>query len=335
MSEKPHLLINLPPTFFTQAELQPYWKHLEESAALRYTSHNTQAEIAQDLPWADAVFMWAWPNLDENMLALAPNLQFVGQINTTQTTVKACLEKGIAISETRHCWSPAVAELALGLMLAGLRKFPEHQFHMRQGTESWVDAFPADIDPLERQLTGRPVGIVGFGGIGQRLAELLAPFHVKLRIYDPFLPLEVAARFGAKPVNLMELVTESDVVVLCAANQPGAKSLLGREEINALRKHAVLVNVGRSMLLDMTALQERLERGDLIALLDVFDNEPLERDSPLRRLPNTYLTPHRAGGILESVERALAMLSADFEAHLAGQPRKYAVTEAMLVSLPA
>jgi phosphoglycerate dehydrogenase-like enzyme len=105
-------------------------------------------------------------------------------------------------------------------------------------------------------------------------------------------------------------------------------------EIAALRQDAVLVNIGRSMLVDMPALVERLKQGNLIAMLDVFDQEPLEADSILRSLPNTYLTPHRAGGVLESVVRALTWLADDLQAFLDGKPRQYAVTEAMLPSLP-
>jgi phosphoglycerate dehydrogenase-like enzyme len=331
---KINLLVNLPPTFFTQPELRPYFIHLAEIADLRLTSHNTQEEILRDLPWANAVIMWAWPDLDEAVLAQSPNLRFVGQINTTQATVKACLARGITMSEARRCWSPAVAEMALALMLNGLRKISAYHCAMRDGTEAWVNEFPKDIDPYERQLTGQAVGVVGFGGIGQRLAELLQPFQVNLRVYDPFMPDAVLAKYGAKQAAVLELVQQSDVVVLCAANQPDSRHLLGRTEIEALRPNAVLVNVGRSMLVDMPALRERLAKGDLIAMLDVFDSEPLESDSPFRSLPNTYLTPHRAGGLIISVERAVQMLTADLEAFLQGRDLRWPVTEDMLVAFP-
>jgi phosphoglycerate dehydrogenase-like enzyme len=331
-----NLLINLPPTFFTHPQLTGHFARLEALAtAVRHTSHNTTDEIMADLPWAEAVIMWAWPGFGEAELAHCPNLKFLGQINTTQKHVKACLAKGIAISEVRHAWSPAVAEMALTLMLAGLRRTSTFHKQMWQGSEPWVNDFPADIDPLERQLTGRSVGIVGFGGIGQRLAQLLAPFDVTLRIYDPFLPAAVSDSFGAQPVSVMELVRASDVVVLCAANNEGARHLLGAEEIAALRPDAVLVNVGRSMLVDMPALQARLaQTPSLTAMLDVFDTEPLETDHPLRQLPNACLTPHRAGGILASVERALDWLTNDLAAFQQGRPLKYAVTERMLASFP-
>lgn len=335
MSTQPRLLINLPPTFFTRPELEPHFKRLEKLAsAVRKTSHNATDEIMRDLPWAEAVIMWAWPGFGDEELKLCPDLKFLGQINTTGQHVRACLKKDIAVSEVRHAWSPSVAELALILMMSGLRQTSAYHIAMTKGNEHWLRDFPADIDARERQLAGRAVGIVGFGGIGQHLARLLKPFNVTLRIYDPYLPAEVAAQFGAQPVTLMELIKESEVVVLCAANTEDARHLLDATAIKALRKDAVLVNVGRSMLIDMEALQERLKQGDLIAMLDVFDQEPLPADSPLRSLPNTYLTPHAAGGIMESVERSLAWLADDLEAHLNGQPRKYTVTEKMLVSFP-
>ncbi len=327
------LLINLPPSFFTTSQISNCLTHLEAlGTEVRRRSHNTTNEIMADLPWAEAVIMWAWPGFGEDELQSCPDLKFLGQINTTQKHVKACLAKGIAISEVRHAWSPAVAELALALILTGLRQTSQFHYQMRTGTEPWVNDFPAEINPLERQLHGLPVGIVGFGGIGQRLAQLLAPFDTPLRIYDPFLPQTIADKYDARQVPMIELVRMSDVVVLCAANNEAARHLIGVDEIAALRPNAVFVNVGRSMLVDMTALQARLEKGDLIAMLDVFDTEPLEIDHPLRKLPNTYLTPHRAGGILASVERSLTMLADDLAAFQQGLARKYAVTAAMLSS---
>lgn len=330
--EKLRLLVNLPPAFFTHPHFQPQFERLGAFASLRARSHETLEQLLPDLPWAEALIMWASPPLDEATLAQAPDLRFIGQLNTTQATARACLNRGVALSEARHCWSPAVAEMALGLILSGLRNISVYHASMLLGLEAWVSDFPAGIDPRERELTGRPVGLVGFGGIGRRLAELLAPFQVQLRVYDPYLPDDLIRQHGAIPTGLLELIENSDVVVLAAANNPQARRMIGRQEIAAFRPGSLLVNVGRSMLVDMPTLAERLRRGDLIALLDVFDQEPLPKHDPLRQLPNTYLTPHRAGGLLSSVERGLTMLSDDLEAHLAGRPRRYAVDESMLPS---
>jgi D-3-phosphoglycerate dehydrogenase / 2-oxoglutarate reductase len=333
-SDKIKLLVNFPPSFFSHPLLAAHFRRLKKIAQVRTSSHNAPEELQGDLSWADAVIMWSWPSITAKMFDKAGGLRYLGQINTTGTTARACLEKRVPQSEARHCWSPAVAEMALTLILAGLRKTSDYHLQMRTGKEKWVDVFPADIDPLERELTGRPVGIAGFGAIGQRLAQLLQPFGVELRIFDPFLPAEVARKFGAKQVKVPELVNKSDIVVLCAANTENARHLLGKKEIEALRRDCVLVNVGRSMLVDMKALQERLVKGDMVAMLDVFDKEPLEQNSVLRKLPNAYCTPHRAGGLMSSVQRALTMLTDDLEAVLKKKKQKFAVTEKMLPCFP-
>jgi phosphoglycerate dehydrogenase-like enzyme len=224
--------------------------------------------------------------------------------------------------------------MALTLMLAGLRKTSTFHQQMRTGSEPWVGDFPADIDVGERQLTGRSVGIVGFGGIGRRLAELLRPFATDLRVHDPFVPASAMKPYGARPSSVAELVRKSDVIVLCAANVDGAAHLLDTKEIAALKPGCVLVNIGRSMLINMPALVERLRKNDITAMLDVFDKEPLEKDSVLRTLPNAFLTPHRAGGIMESVQRALTMLTDDLEAQMKGRKRRYAVAAKMLPCFP-
>lgn len=332
--EKINLLINLPGGFFRTPELQPELARLEKIANIRKTSHNTIEELTPELSWPDAVLMWAWPNFTDKSLEEADKLRFIGHINATQTQAKAAFKKGIAVSEVRHAWSPAVAELALGLILSGLRRISEYHMGMRNGTEAWIMDIPADIDARERELTGQSVGIVGFGRIGQRLAELLAPFHVDLRIYDPYLPSVVAEKFSAKQVSVMELVKDSDIVVLCAANNEGTKRLIDEKEIAAFKKDSLLVNVGRSSLINMSALERRLEKEDMFAMLDVFDVEPLEQDSPLRGLKNACLTPHRGGGILPSVKRSLTWLTDDLEAFLNGRERKYTLTEGMFTCLP-
>jgi D-3-phosphoglycerate dehydrogenase len=96
--------------------------------------------------------------------------------------------------------------------------------------------------------------IVGFGAIGQLLARLLQPFHVTLRVYDPYLPKEVLDAFDAKQTALEVLILNSEVIVLCAANTQEAHHLSDADLIQDMQKNAVLVNVGRSMLTDMKAI---------------------------------------------------------------------------------
>ena len=330
---KPRLLVNLPPGFFKSPAARGALRRAAELCELRKRSWNAAAEFAADLRWADAVIMWSWPMLTDELLDQAPQLRYVGHLDVGRKGAQILLRRGLAVSVARRAFSPAVAEMALTLTLNLLRKVSPYHAAMRAGKEEWVRKFPDDIDPDERELTGRAVGIIGFGGIGRRYAELLAPFRCAVRVFDPFLPAEVAAASGVQSVALLDLIKGSDVVVVCAASNEGTRKLLGKREVAAFRKRAVFINVARAALVDTAALIARLKKGDLYAAVDVFDQEPLPANAPLRKLPNAFLTPHRAGGLLSSVERIMDMLVDDLEAHLAGRERKWALTEKMLPGL--
>ncbi len=328
-----NILVNLPAGFFQHAALDAIFSRLGTFGNVRKSSHNSPAEIREDLAWADAVIMWSWPVLTDELLDQAPNIGYIGHIDVTQRGAQAELARQLPISVSRHGFSPAVAEMALALIMNTLRKISNYHAEMRIGAEKWVKDFPRDIDPQERELTGRMVGIIGFGKVGRRLAELLQPFECTLKVVDPFVSESVITFAGAEHVSLHEMLRDSEVVVICAASNDGTTHLLGAEEINLLRQDAVLINVARAALVDTAALIDRLKRGDLFAALDVFDSEPLDPDSELRTLSNACLTPHRAGGIVASVQRTIITLVDDLEAHLEGTPRKHVLTEAMLPSL--
>lgn len=328
-----NILVNLPPDFFSQPELEDCFGRLEKLGVVRKTSHNEADEIATDLVWADGVVMWSWPVLDERLLDRAGDLEFVGHIDLSQAGARSELARGIPTSTSRAGFSPAVAEMALGLVLNALRKISDYHAAMRTGNEKWVESFPGDIDPLERQLTGLTVGIIGLGQVGQRLAQLLKGFEVDLKVVDPYVPDEVLQTFQAERLEIDAMTEVCDVVVLCASSNDGTARLINAERCERFKKDAVFVNVARSALVDYEALTRRLEAGDLTACLDVFDVEPLPSDSILRRLPNVHLTPHRAGGLMSSVRRNLDWLIDDYEALLGGRARQYPVTEAMIPAL--
>lgn len=327
------ILVNLPVGFFTYPALEPVFARLRSLGEVRLTSHNTADEIRSDLSWAEAVIMWSWPVLTDDLLEAAPQLQFIGHLDVTQRGARVELAHHLPVSISRNGFSPAVAEMALGLILSTLRRISDYHNQMRLGQEAWVTNFPTEINPLERELTGQNVGIVGLGNVGRRLAQLLEPFHCTLRVVDPYISDEVLSSFGAERVDLTTMIRESDIVVLCAASNAGSRHLLGSAEIELFRPYSLLVNVARAVLVDTDALIKRLKRGDLFAAIDVFDHEPLEGGAVLRSLPNAYLTPHRAGGLTSSVVRILSWLVDDLEAQIAGRSRRYPLIEAMLPSL--
>ncbi len=330
-----NILVNLPPTFFSTPALRPIFARLETYGTVRYTSHNTQAEILPDLAEQDAIIMWAWPLIDEDMIAAHPRLRYIGFLDVMQSGARAAVAKGLPISNSRSGFSPAVAEMALALMLTCLRKVSDYHAQMRAGVEKWVTEYPGDIDPQERELTGRAVGIIGLGGVGRRLAELLQPFRCELKIADPYVPEDVVAKAGATRCEVDELVRSSEIIVLCAASNSGTSKLIDGAKIQSMAPGTLFINVARAALVDYDALVARLHTGDIQAALDVFDQEPLPADHPLRACANAYLTPHRAGGIMISNERILNYLIDDLDNVVNGRPQKFAVTERMISALDA
>jgi len=330
-----NILINLPPGFFRAPALRPMFRRLAALGSLRKRSWNTPQEIAKDLPWADAILMWSWPVLEPAALDTATRLKVVGCIDVSRRSAEIYFARQMPVATARRCWSPAVAEMALTLTLAGLRRTSLYHAAMRSAKEAWVKDFPLDIDLRERELTGLRVGIIGLGAVGRRFAQLLGPFNTSLLVFDPFLADEAIATAGGTKSELAPLLSTCDVVVLCAASNSGTAKLLGAKQIRSLKDDAVLVNVARAALVDTPALIARLKRGNLTLACDVFDLEPLPAAAALRKLPNALLTPHRAGGLMSSVQRAMTMLTDDIEAGLAGRDLANRLMPAMLPGLDA
>jgi len=330
MAKKINILVNLPKGFFKLKILTPYFEKLSKLGNIRKRSHDTPEQIEKDLIWADSVLMWSWPILDDNLLDKAKKLKFSANLGITQEGAKILLKRKIPISIGKRAWSPAVAEMGVTVILATLRRTSTYHCQMWKGKEKWIQNFPDGIDPDERQLTGRSVGIIGFGGIGQRLGELLKPFNCKLNIYDPYIPETIIKKFNAKKTTLLNLIKNSEIIVLSASSNKETRHLIGAKEINAIPKQGVFINICRAALVDTKALIKRLKKNDMYAAIDVFDNEPLEKNSELRKLPNVYLTPHRAGGILESVERIIKYMVDDTILFFKGKPRKFPLTEKMI-----
>lgn len=202
----------------------------------------------------------------------------------------ACTAKGVAVTITPDGARRPVATAALGMLLGALlnlgvkdRLVREHRWDERT---SWMG----------RGLTGKTVGIVGFGSTGTDLARLLAPFDVELLAYDPYCPPSRAEEFGAEIVDRDELAARCDAIVIMAVLTPETHHLIDADFFARMKPTAALVNVSRGPIIDEDALITALGAGRLrSAALDVFEAEPLAADSPLRSFENVLLSPHSVG----------------------------------------
>ncbi|MDA1081199.1 MAG: NAD(P)-dependent oxidoreductase [Gemmatimonadetes bacterium] len=227
---------------------------------------------------------------------------------TDHVDLDACHARGVTVVGTPGANANAVAEHAIALMLAGLRRIPTLDAELRRG--DWARA------PIA-QLEGKTLGIVGLGAIGRRVAALAAPFGVHLLASTSGPDNGRAAACGAVHVPIEQLLTESDVVSLHLRLDPTTIGYLSRSRLSLMKPTAWLVNTARGALVDRDALLDALQKERIAgAALDVFHEEPLEGADPLRALPNVVLTPHIAGNTPEVIDGGLALAVANIESFL-------------------
>jgi phosphoglycerate dehydrogenase-like enzyme len=248
------------------------------------------------------------PRVTAAVLAAASSRRVVGDIEgdrfAGRIDVDAARDAGVLVVDTTHASSWPVAEWALALMLLGLRQ----QGQFRAIVEGREMSLPHNRSQVRvRELTGKTVGLIGYGHIAWRLREFLAPFETPVLAHDPFAPRELADAHRIDFASLEKVMTQ-DVVVCLAPATPATVGMIGRAELALLRPDAVFVNVSRGVVVDVGALVERAARGDAWFGLDAHDPEPIRVDSPLRAMPNVFLSPHIAGVTVEAQPRFFALM---------------------------
>jgi D-3-phosphoglycerate dehydrogenase / 2-oxoglutarate reductase len=224
----------------------------------------------------------------------SPHLQVIARVGVGIDSIDAvaATELGVAITTTPGANEETVADHAIAMMLALLRRIPENDAGVRKG--DWNRTGPHT--PL--LLTGCTVGLVGYGHIGRLVARRLAGFDVNLLVCDPALGPSDSPR----SVELAELLAHSDVVSLHTPLIPATRHLIDDSALRLMRPHAVLVNTSRGGVVDETALIRALHEGVIAgAALDVFETEPPSH-SPLLAMANVVVSPHVGGLSTKSVD---------------------------------
>jgi phosphoglycerate dehydrogenase-like enzyme len=202
--------------------------------------------------------------------------------------ISACTEADILLCITTGATSYSVAEAVVGWMLALNHKMFIKDRLLREGR--WTER----VGYMGTELRDRTLGIVGLGGIGRALVEMVSGFKMKQPIaYDPFADPKQAAAIGVKLVSLEDLMKQSDFVsVNCPLNDQ-TRDLIGREQLALMKPEAFLINSARGGIVNEQALIEALRAGRIAgAAVDVFENEPVKTRHPLAELNNVILAPH-------------------------------------------
>ncbi|MEH3144225.1 MAG: D-2-hydroxyacid dehydrogenase family protein [Methylobacterium frigidaeris] len=238
-------------------------------------------------PYAVLCLMRERMPLDAALVARLPNLRLVvfTGARTHSIDFAALARAGVTVCHTGHGeGGPATAELATALMLACARHLPGEFAGMRAGR--WQES-------VGRSLNGRILGILGLGRIGARMAAVGRALGMEPVAWSPNLTRERAQAGGAALVDRETLLRTSDVLTLHMVLSPATRGIVGAPELALMKPDAILINTARGPLVDEAALVAALREGRLGAAgLDVYDQEPLPADHPLRALPNAVLTPH-------------------------------------------
>ncbi len=287
-----------------------------------------EAELARFAAGLDVlVVCHGSPLVSGDVLAGAPRLSLLGELEGDRFSYHFSLDeaaaRGLRVIDTSHASSWPTAEWGLALALIGLRNAGA----LFRRIIAHQPAFPGGVRPRSgpgydgAELSGKRVGMIGFGHLARRLTELLRPFHVDIVAFDPFVPRELASAYGVT-FGPLPAVMDRDVVFSLVPLTPGTTRMIGARELAWLRPGSVFVNVSRGAVVDSDALLARLRGGDVIACLDVFDPEPVPADSPIIDLPNVFLSPHVAGVTEESRRRFFELMVTEIIRHLDGfEPR--------------
>lgn len=209
-------------------------------------------------------------------------------------------DRGIVLASCRDALAVGVAETALGMTLAGVKRFfPASRLTAAGG---WKQDIWGSVLGV-REMFDLRIGVVGASAVGRHYIRLLKNFEVDIAVYDPYLTPDEAARLGVACVSLDDLLATSDVVSIHAPALPETRHMIGVAQLARMKDDSLLVNTARGILVDESALIAELRTGRITAFLDVTETEPPASDSPLRSLPNCIITPHIAGAVANGCMR--------------------------------
>ena len=253
-------------------------------------------ELARAIEEADAVLVRSATKITRESLARAGRLKVIGRAGVGVDTidVEAATERGIAVLTAPSGNTISAAELTLALLLALVRRIPWADRSMKDG--AWDRKSFSGTE-----LYGKTLGLVGAGRIGGEVAKRTRAFGMHVVCFDPYLTSDRAKALDVELVALDDLLRRADVVSLHVPLTESTAGLIGEREIALMRPGSFVVNASRGGVVDESALVQALADGRLGgAALDVYEQEPLPKDHPLRALPNVVLTPHLGASTAEA-----------------------------------
>ena len=307
------------PAVLIAEELSPATRAaLGPDVEIREVDGTDRAALLEAVADVDALLVRSATQVDEEVFAAAKSLKAVARagVGLDNVDVDAATAAGVMVINAPVSNIISAAELAITHILAGLRNVAAASASTKAG--NWERKRFTGVELFEKT-----VGIVGFGRIGQLVAERLRPFGVKLITYDPYVSKARAAELGATSVSLKDLMKQADVLTIHMPRTPETAGMIGAEQFALAKPTLHVVNAARGGLVDEDALADALINGKIrSAALDVFSAEPPSGSPSAQRLlelDQVTLTPHLGASTQEAQERAGVAVAKSVQLALAGE----------------
>lgn len=319
MSDKPKIL------FACKVADEEARARLMKSVEVVEVETSDPAELARHVADVDGIIapFTSDPLITREVMEAAPKLRLVG---TTYGGVRQnvddtyALSKGLTVIHTGASRVRPMAEYTLALILSSLLQTHNYHHYMRSG-----EAWPRAKFPRTRMLHGRSVGVIGYGRIGRGIVELLKAFTDDISVRSEHLSEEDARAAGVKKRGLNEIFTTCEIIVLAGGYNPSTHHLIRREHFDLMREDALFVNIARGKMVNESEMAAAVRERPIYLALDVFEEEPLPADSPLRESDRVLMTPHRANNPIE-FEQRWHTLADEIEAFARGETPESALT---------
>lgn len=279
------------------------------------------SRLLEIIPNYDALLVRSATKVTAELIQAGKKLRVIARagVGVDNIDVEAATQAGVIVVNAPTGNVVAAAEHTIAMIMALARNIPQANAHVQQGL--WKrDKF------MGVEVRGKVLGSVGLGRVAQEVVRRAQGLGMQVIAYDPYVTADYATQRGVTLTDLDSLVAEADFITLHVPATPQTRGLINHERLARMKPTMRLVNVARGGIVDEAALVDAVTSGRIAgAALDVFENEPLETDSPLRGVPNIILTPHLGGSTVEAQEKVAEDVALQVLDVLHDRPARYAV----------
>ncbi len=293
-------------------------ENLRQLGELTCYGNTSENQVSERIKNAD-IILCNKTLLNRENLKHAENLKYIGLFATgyNNIDIEYCHNKGISVCNAPGYSTDAVAQLTFALILELTNRVSEYRAIVDKG--DWIKSNTFSIFPFPiTELREKTIGIIGFGSIGSKVAQIAIAFGMKVIAFNRSLRTAENVEFTTLP----RLLEQSDIVTLHCPLNNESKELINKKSISKMKKGAFLINTSRGGTINETDLSEALRSGYLAgAAVDVLKQEPMNENCPLYGIPNCIITPHIAWAGLETRERLLKTVYDNLNSFLNGETK--------------